>query len=71
MILFSYFGFVVTLKGKEVDYKSFNGLQNVAKLYFVWLGGLFKNFKTITANAIKMNWKSDSSNLDAKNISNS
>ncbi|MBI2057343.1 hypothetical protein HYT91_03755, partial [Candidatus Pacearchaeota archaeon] len=51
MILASYFGFVVTLKGKDINYKSIDGLQTVVKLYFIWIGSIFKNFKTITANA--------------------
>ena len=71
LILFSYFGFVVTLKGKDINFKSADGLQTVAKLYFVWIGSIFKNFKTITANAIKLDWKGDASNLNAKNISKS
>lgn len=71
MILASYFGFVVTLKGKDINYKSIDGLQTVVKLYFIWIGSIFKNFKTITANAIKLDWKGDSSGLNAKNASNS
>lgn len=71
LILASYFGFVVTLKGKDIDYKSVNGLQTVAKLYFIWIGQIFKNFKTITANAIKLDWKGDSSGINEKNISKS
>src|SRR3989338_564924 len=71
LILASYFGFVVPLKGKDVNYKSIDGLQNVAKLYFIWIGSIFKNFKTITANAIKLDWKGDASNITAKNTSNS
>ncbi|MDP2672636.1 MAG: hypothetical protein Q8O84_02385 [Nanoarchaeota archaeon] len=71
LILVSYFGFAVTLKGKDINYKSIDGLQTVAKLYFIWIGSIFKNFKTITANAIKLNWKGDSSSLNEKNISNS
>ncbi|MEK6824119.1 MAG: hypothetical protein AABY06_03730 [Nanoarchaeota archaeon] len=71
LILFSYFGFVVTLKGKNIDYKSVDGIQNVAKLYFVWMGGIFKNFKSITAHAIKLDWKGNVSELNSKNISKS
>ena len=70
LILFSYFGFAVTLKGKDINYKSIDGLQTVAKLYFIWIGSIFKNLKTITTNAIKLDWKGDSSSINAKNISN-
>ena len=69
LILASYFGFVVTLKGKDTDFKSLDGMQNIAKLYFIWIGQIFKNFKSITANAVKLDWKGDASGLNAKNIS--
>ncbi len=69
LILFSYFGFVVTLKGKDINYKSLDGLKTVTKLYFLWIGQIFKNFKSITANAIKLDWKGDASGIDVKNVS--
>lgn len=71
LILVSYFGFVVTLKGKNIDYKSLDGLKTVTKLYFLWIGQIFKNFKSITANAIKLDWKGDASGLNSENISKS
>lgn len=71
LILFSYFGFVVTLKGKDINYKSTDGLQTVAKLYFIWVGQVFKNFKSITANAVKLDWKGNASDINTKNVSKS
>src|SRR3990167_1385236 len=71
LILASYFGFVVTLKGKDIDYKSLDGVQGVAKLYFLWVGQIFKNFKSITANAVKLDWKGEASEFNSKNISKS
>lgn len=71
LILSTYFGFVVTLKGKDIDYKSIDGLQTVAKLYFVWIGSIFKNFKSITAHTIKLDWKGDASEINTKNVSKS
>ncbi len=71
LILSSYFGFVITLKEKDIDYKSLDGLQTVVKLYFVWIGSIFKNFKSITAHTIKLDWKGDASELNTKNVSKS
>ena len=61
MILFSYFSFTFVLKGKDVDLKSIPGVIEVGKLYFSWLGGVFGNFKSITFNAIKMDWAGNES----------
>ena len=60
LILFTYVSFSVTLKGKDIDYKTLSGLSSATKLYFSWLGSIFVNVKTITTNAIDMTWKSNS-----------
>ena len=59
LILFTYISFSVTLKGKDIDYKSISGLTSATKLYFSWLGSIFTNIKTITTNAINMKWGSN------------
>lgn len=59
LILFSYFSFILALKGKDIDYSTPGGFVDAAGLYFSWLGHVFVNFKTITANAIKMDWKAE------------
>jgi D-alanyl-lipoteichoic acid acyltransferase DltB (MBOAT superfamily) len=56
LVLFSYFSFVFVFKGKEIDYTSFDGIQDAATMYFSWLGTIFVNFKTITTKAINMDW---------------
>ena len=61
LILLSYFGFVASIKGKNIDFKSLDGIQTAAKLYFAWLGTVFKNTKAITGNAIKMDWRGTNS----------
>jgi hypothetical protein len=38
------------------DLTSFEGVKGFAKLYLSWLQSAFSNVKTITANAIKLNW---------------
>lgn len=56
LLLFAYISFTLTLKGKDVDYKSIPGLMQAGKIYFSWLGGVFGNMKSITGHAIKMDW---------------
>ncbi len=65
LILFSYFSFTYVIRDKDVNLKSFSGMAEAGKLYFSWLGSLFGNFKEITANAIKMDWKGK--DVDKKN----
>jgi len=40
----------------EINWKSFSGIEEGMKIYFAWLGGAFNNLRSITANAIKMDW---------------
>lgn len=61
MILFTYLSFAAVLNNKDIDYKSASGMATAGKLYFSWLGSIFGNFKTLTANAIGMDWKGDDS----------
>ena len=57
LILFTYISFVSVIKGKDLDLKSIEGIKSAGTLYMSWLGGIFSNFKTITNNAINMDWK--------------
>ena len=59
LILFVYVSMMVVFKGKELNYKSIGGLQEASTLYFSWLGSAFGNVKSITNNAIKMDWGGD------------
>ncbi|MAG78877.1 hypothetical protein CMI40_00690 [Candidatus Pacearchaeota archaeon] len=61
LILFAYLGTFIVFKGQNVDYKTVPGLIDATKTYFSWLGSIFGNLKTITSNAIKMNWKNNKS----------
>jgi len=56
LIIFGYFSVVAAFKGKDVDLKSSQGIKSAGKMYFIWLGSAFSNFKVITANAVKMDW---------------
>ena len=57
LIIFAYLSFAVVLKDKDIDYKTIPGVVEASKIYYSWLGSMFVNFKTITTNAIHMDWK--------------
>jgi len=54
-ILFLYFSFTFVVGGKA-DLTSWDGISKGGSLYLSWLGSVFSNLKTITSNAIHMNW---------------
>ena len=56
VILFTYFSFSIALRGKNLDLSTIDGISQAGGVYFSWLGSIFINVKTITANAVKMNW---------------
>ncbi len=58
LILFTYLSFTSVLKGKDINLKSIEGLQEASSLYLSWLGSIFGNLKSITTHAIDMDWKS-------------
>lgn len=57
LILFSFFSFSVAFKGEEISIKNISDLGRIAKIYFSWLGNLFGNVKTLTGQAVKMDWQ--------------
>jgi hypothetical protein len=66
LIIFTYFSFTTSIKGHEVDFSSPSGIMEAGKLYLSWLGGVFNNFKSITAYALKQDWKSSDENITEK-----
>ena len=58
LILFTYISFSITLSGHDIDFTEVSGLTQAAKLYFSWLGSVFGNVKSITAQAINLDWSS-------------
>ena len=63
LILFTYFSFSAIINTHDVDLKSVEGLTEAGRLYFVWIGALFGNFKSITSHAVKLDWQDDGENL--------
>jgi len=57
LILFLYFSATFVFKEQEIDFQTIPGITTAAKLYFSWFGSIFANVKTITTNAIRMNWQ--------------
>ena len=67
LILFSYISFVAVIKGKDINLTTSDGLKKAGQLYVSWLGSVFKNLKSLTANAVDMNWKVDETETIQKN----
>lgn len=63
LILFSYLGFLASIKGEEINFKTVGGLKIAGNLYLSWLGNIFKNVKIITASAVKMDWDGKNSTI--------
>jgi hypothetical protein len=56
LILFSYFGFVTSIKDKDIDLKSPSGVMKAGKVYMLWIVSISQNLKILTTNAIKLDW---------------
>jgi len=61
LVLFIYITATKALSSQNLNWKSAEGIQKGSKIYFSWLSSAFGNVKTITANAAKMDWGSNSS----------
>ena len=56
LLLFGYLSFSYVMRNQDVDFGTISGFLTAGKIYFSWLGSIFGNFKSMTTNAIKMNW---------------
>lgn len=63
LILSVYASLTFTFRGQEVDLKSIPGVIDASKLYFSWLSSVFVNLKSITGQAIKMDWTPSNSSI--------
>lgn len=62
LVLFGYFTInSVVLQRNDVDLGSVGGVIAAGKIYLSWLGSIFGNIKSITADAIHLNWSYNSS----------
>ena len=58
--LFLYSTAIVVNKTNELDLTTTEGVFDAVKVYLGWLGNGFGNLKTLTGNAIKMDWGTSS-----------
>jgi len=56
LILFLYISGLGVFGGANVDLSSVSGIIDAWKIYFSWLGSAFGNMKTLTANALNLDW---------------
>lgn len=66
IISFLIFSYVMVFKGKKVDLTTTDGVAAVAQNYLSWLGLVWDNTKTVTGDAINMNWKTNESSQKKK-----
>jgi len=71
LILFTYFSFAGVVKDKNLDLKTFDGMKEAGKLYFLWIGHAFKNVKVVTSNVIDMDWRMNETVEQNKTIESS
>lgn len=60
LILFLFFSGAYVFKDKEFDYKTVPGILSMMKTYCSWMFSVSGNFKTITSNAVHMDWSGNS-----------
>ncbi len=56
LLVFIYITSMNVLSGYDINLKTFTGIEKAVKVYFVWLGGVFDNMKSLTGNAVKLDW---------------
>ena len=60
LILFIYISGYFVLGKQSFDYTSVSGVVKATGAYFSWLGSIAGNMVSITTNAVKMDWTSNS-----------
>lgn len=56
LLFFTYTTFASVVTNHEIDIKSATGVYQAVKIYASWFGVAFNNFKTLTGNAINLDW---------------
>jgi len=59
LVLFVYVSFMASTIGQDMDLDSIDGIELAGKVYFNWLVNSFSNFKSLTTQAIKMDWNTN------------
>lgn len=63
LLLFLFLSIAAVASKQSIDYKDFKSYIGFAKAYGIWVKGLVTNFAGITANAVKMDWTPENSNV--------
>jgi uncharacterized membrane protein YkvI len=63
LLVFFYISFTVVAKNNSIDTATSEGLINAGKAYFSWFGQGFSNLKTITGQALGMDWLPENKTL--------
>jgi len=66
IIIFLLLSVTSIYKTNKDDLKTFDGVSKVLKLYFSWLGNLFKNTGKVTTFAIHQDWGLNMTNNTGK-----
>jgi len=56
LALFIYASFSAVVDSHNINMASAKGVFEASKVYVMWLGQAFTNFKSLTGNAIHMDW---------------
>jgi len=59
LIILSYWSFFAVFKNQELELTTISGIITATKVYFSWLFSIYENFKSLTMNAISMDWTQD------------
>lgn len=69
ILLFTYFSFTVVFKDKKLDLSSMDGIKEAGGIYYSWVSSVFLNVKSLSSNAVKMNWGVNNTTLNLNNNS--
>ena len=56
LLLFLFLSAASIVSKNKIDLTSASGIAKAVKLYFLWMGNLFENTRSIAGNVIKLNW---------------
>ena len=57
LVLFGFFSFNFVFKTSNLSIKNVSDLEKGIQLYFSWIGSVFGNIKSLTGQAVGMDWK--------------
>ena len=65
-LLFFLLSLVFVFKDRQIDLNSFGGIKDATKTYFDWLALTWNNFRGLTGNAGKVDWKGNETKAKTK-----